>query len=341
MPDVLRHRHHDYSLTVEQAELRDAFDGFFEKHVDMSRVRAAEPLGFDPVLWDELRGQRLTSMGLPENAGGDGADLVDLALVVEQAGRRATPAPVVEAMVAARALVRFAPDHALMDRVREGISIATIAPGHGSRRLIPAGAIAEMVLGRHEDHLVLLPGPTGGAVPNLACAPLSWGEFGGGRIVGEADAFEPIEREWEILTAAALVGVGQSVLDMGIRYAQERFAFGRPIGSFQAIAHPLVDAACAVTGARRLTWRAAWFAEHEPDAVGALAISALMSAAEAAEKAAATAIHTQGGFGLTLESDAHLFYRRAKGWALVAGGRPALLRKAADHVHLASRPGAA
>ena len=68
--------------------------------------------------------------------------------------------------------------------------------------------------------------------------------------------------------------------------------------------------------------RAAWFADHEPGALGARASIAFVQAAEAAEQAGTVAIHTQGGFGFTLESDVQLFFRRAKGWALVAR-RPA------------------
>jgi len=119
---------------------------------------------------------------------------------------------------------------------------------------------------------------------------------------------------------------------MGVRYANERHAFGTPIGAFQAIAHPLVDAASEVEGARRLAWRAAWYSDHEPESIGALAVSALLAAASAAEKAGAVVIHTQGGFGLTLESDAQLYYRRAKGWAMMAGDRRTLLRRVGDLV---------
>ena len=152
----------------------------------------------------------------------------------------------------------------------------------------------------------------------------------GGTAIGSGSDFDRTVTEWQVLNAAALVGLGQTAVDIGVRYAKERTAFGSQIGSFQAIAHPLVDAAAAVEGARRLMWRAAWFADNEPAALGILAIGALMSAATAAEKAGAVAIHTQGGFGVTMESDAQLYYRRAKSWALTAADRHALLRDAAD-----------
>lgn len=211
----------------------------------------------------------------------------------------------------------------------------TLAPGPlktPQRALVPAGAVAQSVILRDGEKVVVVTGAPLESAVNLACAPWGWWDLRGGMPIGDAAAFSDAERDWRLLTAAALVGLGQAAVGIGVQYANERSAFGTTIGAFQAIAHPLVDAAAAVEGARRLTWRAAWFADNEPESIGALAISALLSAATAAEKAAATAIHTQGGFGLTLESDAQLFYRRAKGWAAPAGDRRALLTEAADRV---------
>jgi alkylation response protein AidB-like acyl-CoA dehydrogenase len=332
VPATYRLRREDYSLSEEQEAVRDAFRAFFSKTVSAARVRAAEPVGFDPALWQELRQQRVVSMALPEYLGGDGAQLVELALVAEEAGRRAAPVPVVEALVGARALAKLAPTGALLERVRDAGALATVAPGRGvgDRRLIPAGAVAEAVIARRGDDVVALTGGPAAPVANLACAPLGWWDLRGGNVIGSADDFEAVEREWLVLTAAALVGLGQTAVDMGVRYARERTAFGTAIGAFQAIAHPLVDAAGAVEGARRLAWRAAWYADNEPESLATLAVSALLAAADAAEKAGAVTIHTQGGFGVTMESDAQLYYRRAKGWALFAGDRRTLLRRVAD-----------
>lgn len=323
-------RREDYSLDPEQSAVSDSFRAYFEKSVGTALVRKAEPLGFDQALWNGLRERELIAMALPTDVGGDGAGFVELALVAEEAGRHAAPAPIVEAVVAARALARLQPSGQLLSSIRgEGV-IATIAPGLGDRRLVPAGAVAEAVLARRGDDTVLITGPPPPLAANLGCAPLAWWDLTDGTVIGTADDFDQVEREWHLLTAAACVGLGQAAVDAGVRYAKERSAFGTPIGAFQAIAHPLVDASNGIDSARRLVWRAAWFCDHEPHAVGALAVSALLAAGRAAEAAGAAAIHTQGGFGFTLESDAQLFYRRAKGWALVAGDRRALLRQVAE-----------
>jgi alkylation response protein AidB-like acyl-CoA dehydrogenase len=119
---------------------------------------------------------------------------------------------------------------------------------------------------------------------------------------------------------------------LAAQYAKDRIAFGVPIGTFQAIAHPLADVLMALVCARRLTHRAAWFLDFEPSEVRARVSMAYYSAAEAAERAGSVGIHTQGGFGFTLESDEQLLYRRAKGWPLVAGGRRAELQLIADRL---------
>jgi len=333
-------RKEDYTLSGEQQELRDSFRAFFAKAAGAERVRMAEPLGFDAGLWQQA-GPQFMSMALSEEAGGDGAGLVELALVVEEAGRAAAPIPVVEAIVGARALERLNVTGELLDKVKTAETIVTICPStsRAERRLVPAGAIARAVVAKRGDDVIVKSGTPAPLVPNLGCAPLGWWNIDGGIVVGAAADFDCIAADWQILSAAALVGLGQASVDMGVRYAKERTAFGTAIGAFQAIAHTLVDAAAAVEGARRLMWRAAWFSENEPDALGLLGIGALCSAAHAAEKAGALAVHTQGGLGVTLESDAQLYYRRAKSWALLAGERRALLNDAAD-IALSSMEGA-
>ena len=103
----------------------------------------------------------------------------------------------------------------------------------GSRCLVPAGAVGEAVLARHGDDTVVLTGTSAAAVDNLACAPLAWWPTGPGKIVGRATDFDAVERERYVLTAAALVGIGQTAVEMGVRYANERSAFGTRIGAFR------------------------------------------------------------------------------------------------------------
>ena len=337
-------RRSDYSLSDEQRALRDAFRLFFEKHCSSERVREAEPLGWDEALWSQIGDLRPVAMGVPVERGGDGAGLVELALVAEEFGRRAAPLPLVEAIVAARLLAALEAHEesasAARERLLEGavVSVAVGADaGRTGRRLVPGGAVADTVLGMHGERLVMasaeVPPPH---VPNLASAPLAWWDLADGATLATGEPalmlFARAQQEWRVLTAAALVGVGQTALDLAAEYAKERVAFGVPIGSFQSVAHPLADVLIGIESARRLTHKAAWFLDHEADQVGPLASMAFVHAAEAAERAGSVGVHTQGGFGFTLESDEQLFYRRAKGWALIGGDRRTELQRIADRV---------
>jgi alkylation response protein AidB-like acyl-CoA dehydrogenase len=119
-------------------------------------------------------------------------------------------------------------------------------------------------------------------------------------------------------------------LDLAVQYAKDRMAFGVPIGTFQAIAHPLADVASAVEGARHLVWKAAWLADHEPERAPVEMEMAYLHACRTADRATKVGIHTQGGFGFTLESDMQLYFRRAKSAALLAGDPRARLAAIAD-----------
>jgi alkylation response protein AidB-like acyl-CoA dehydrogenase len=142
--------------------------------------------------------------------------------------------------------------------------------------------------------------------------------------------FESARRDWRILTAAALVGVSQRALEIAVEYAKVRHAFGVPIGTFQAISHPMADTEMAVETARRLARKAAWHVDHEEPAVAPLDSMALLHASETATKASHLAIHVLGGIGFTLEADAHLCFRKAKGYVLCGGDPKAELLRIAD-----------
>jgi alkylation response protein AidB-like acyl-CoA dehydrogenase len=144
------------------------------------------------------------------------------------------------------------------------------------------------------------------------------------------DAWAWLRVDWKILTAATLVGVAQGALDEAAGYAKERTAFGVPIATFQALSHPMADAAIGTETARRLARKAAWYADHEPEAAPRLASMALLHAAEVANRTAHLAIHVLGGIGFTLEAAPHLFFRRAKGLVLVGGDPQRELQVIAD-----------
>jgi len=122
--------------------------------------------------------------------------------------------------------------------------------------------------------------------------------------------------EWKLLTAATLMGIGQSALRLAVDYAKERTAFGVPIGSFQGLSHRLANAHAELDAVRMLTRKAAWFADHEPEEAAPLILMAFLTATRASLEAVTATIHVLGGVGFTLESDAQLYFRRVKTWSL-------------------------
>ena len=328
------------AYTDDQLSLLEAFGDFFAKESTVERVRAAEPLGFDERLWHQLVQMGAPTMGVPETAGGGGATLLDMVLVAEQLGRHLAPVPLLETMVAARLLARAGPDAGtglVVDAITDGSVIATVAPRpvhDGVSRLVPAGAVADVVVVVAGDDLIAL--RREGARPysdpprNLASAPISdvrlddtWADR---TTLAEGERAASLHRqalmEAKLLMASALIGIAAAAHTAGVEYVKVRKAFGVPIGWFQTIAHRLADAGTDIEGGRLLVDEAAWALDDGRSDGEALAGMAYLFAAERSFKAASESLHFHGGYGYTLEYDIQLYFRRAKAWPL-ALGRPA------------------
>ncbi|MCU1460539.1 MAG: acdA 15 [Acidimicrobiales bacterium] len=291
-------------LDDDQSLLQRTFRQLFARHATPERVRAAEPLGFDAALWATLAQSGVPGLAL------DGS-LLDLALIAEAAGATVAPVPIVDALVATRLLGRD-----------DGLVALAVRPGgdDGIARLVPAGAVARRVAGFDGGALVTVDREPPMAAPvNLGCSPLADVDLRdpSRSVVAEGDAararYERAVDEWRVLTAAALVGLGATALELGVAYARSRRQFDAPIGSFQAVQQPLADVATALDGARLLVYEAA--CEETAD----LASMALAFAAETAQAAAGVSLHVHGGYGFMLEYDVQLFFRRAKAWPLALG----------------------
>ena len=334
----------DLGLSSDQQAIQELFDGFFTKEAPPSVAREAEPLGHDAELWAKVIELGAPGMGVPESSGGGGASLADLVVVAEAYGRAIAPIPLVEQMVAARA--RPEAD------VVAGEVLATVAlfpaDADGVWRLVPAGAVADAVIGVDGDDLVAVRStPPGSGPRNHASAPIADRSSRDGHrtVLGPASAFGAVLDEWKVLTAAALVGVAEQAMHMGVRYVMEREQFGVPIGSFQAVQHGLADLPVLVDGARMLAHKAAWAAGLEEVEGGvidvdgndytdaaALASMAFVFAGDAAAVATDRSLHYHGGYGFAEEYDIQLYYRRARGWRLIAGDPAKELLTLADRL---------
>jgi alkylation response protein AidB-like acyl-CoA dehydrogenase len=319
------------SLTTDQQAVVSTFEDYFRSEVSPDRVRRAEPLGFDRDLWRSLVELGAHAVAVSEGAGGGGGELLDAALIAEQYGRRLTPAPLIEVSVAARLLERCGegPARNQLSSLLEGDQLVTMAlrPARcGVAAMVPWGAVADAVIVVADDRLLLLkparplPRPGLGAeapadvvIDDAGAAKELASGSRAARMAGRA--FD----DWRTLKSAALVGLAAEALELGLSYATERQQFGRPIASFQALAHGLVDVATAVDGARLLAYEAAWAADHEQSGADRLAAMAMAFATDTAAKASAQSLHCHGGYGFTEDYDIQLYYRRARSWSSIGG----------------------
>jgi alkylation response protein AidB-like acyl-CoA dehydrogenase len=122
-----------------------------------------------------------------------------------------------------------------------------------------------------------------------------------------------------VLTAFEQVGGADRALEMGRDYALDRIAFGRPIGSFQAVKHMLADMYVSATLARSNCYYGAWALSTNASELPEAAASARISATQAFQHCAKNNIQVHGGMGFTWEFDCHLYYRRANALALSLG----------------------
>jgi alkylation response protein AidB-like acyl-CoA dehydrogenase len=210
---------------------------------------------------------------------------------------------------------------------------------NGVKRPVPDGAIADFAIvaartgssGRETDislYIVDLKGEGVEVKPLTNIDPTR----GQSEIAFKSCKAEPLGRGnegWSIVTqvldrAAVLiafeqVGGADRALEMGRDYALDRIAFGRPIGSFQAVKHMLADMYVAATLARSNCYYGAWALSTNASELPEAAAAARISATQAFQHCAKNNIQVHGGMGFTWEFDCHMYYRRANAVALSLG----------------------
>jgi alkylation response protein AidB-like acyl-CoA dehydrogenase len=252
---------------------------------------------------------------VPEAAGGAGAGVLDLAVVAEQGGAVLAGPSLV---TAARAAVLLADEPELAAQLADGsVGYAVV---DGAAPAIDA-VDATLFLALDDGALVVGKGEVEPGRPLDATRGLARVRLTSSRVL-RSDAAELWARARHVASvvlAAEDLGAADRAVQMGVAYAKERHAFGRAIGSYQAVKHMLVDAWVGVDQLRSLVWWAAWAADAAPAELPLAASAAKAYAAEAFERAAETLIQVHGGIGFTWEHDAHLFWRRAKVDRLLLG----------------------
>ncbi|MFT3965532.1 MAG: acyl-CoA dehydrogenase [Sphingobium sp.] len=322
----------NFDLTDDQEMMRDMFARFLDDNSSTASVRAAEPSGFDPALWKGLAELGAFSIRVPEASGGLGMGTFEAVLLMEEAGRTLASGPIAETLVTARLLAQLdgANGEALLARVSTGEAVASIAlhdVAQQSRQWIAGGAVAEAVVARDGNDIILvsIPDEARKGEDNLGSTPVAEIDLTAhprtvlGSGANAVSAWEQAVEEWKLLISAALAGLGRQALQLAADYSGERKQFGQFIGQFQGVSHPLADQLCHVDGGKLLVWKSIRaIADGDADAGALIALTAWWNA-RAAATSVARALHTFGGYGLSTEYDIYLFNLRAKAWPLVWG----------------------
>jgi 3-oxochol-4-en-24-oyl-CoA dehydrogenase len=312
-------------LNEEQVLLQDTVRRLFEAECTPARLRAAEASGFDAALWGKL-----VELGIPEMRA-SGMSLLDAAVVLEEAGRRVAPIALAEAIVA-QALVgtRAGPS---------GLALRSI--DQMPVQLVPGGSVAKWIVALDGDRLVAIRPAQADRAQDVAASGSALIDLRQGTrevLPGGLAAWQAAIEEWHLLNGAMMIGLAARAIEDAAAWASEREQFGQPIGSFQAIAHPLADAVSGVESARLLLHHAIWAVETGQADAAALIRMAHTWAGEAADTAIRCSLRTLGGMGLSMEGDMQLLYRRAKLQRMIAGNPAEALEEIAQRLWRAKRP---
>ncbi|MEV2249296.1 acyl-CoA dehydrogenase [Streptomyces sp. NPDC050147] len=326
-------------ITQEQRELARAVRGWTARAVPPEEVRklldSPPTTGGRPAYWDGLAEQGLLAVHLPQEYGGGGGDLVDLAVVLEEAGRAALPGPYLVSSLASVVLHRAGAVDLAAD-LASGARIGAVALGAGTLTAVSVadgylldGTAPPVLCGADADLLILAAESARGtewlavdaaeltvrtqesADPTRPTAEVTAHgiEVPAGRVLGVDAAL--VRDLASALYAADACGVAAWALETATEYAKVREQFGRPIGQFQAVKHLCADMLVRLEQARALAWDAARAADEPPEVRGLVAALAAGAALDAAYSCAKDSVQILGGIGFTWEHDAHLYLRRS------------------------------
>lgn len=307
----------DLRLDDIQQEIQRSCERLFATHAGPERARALRAdNGMDQALLAEMG-----EGGFLDLFGDEATGPLTAALVTEWAAEAAALAPIGARMLVAPAVIDgdIAPVVAVADA--------------GARDVVRFGAEADL--------LILIDGDDAFAAPRGAFeAETVKSKFGYpmariGAVDGRrlAPGAGLVAHRWrQVAVAAEVAGTARAALALTTRYLRERVQFGKPIASFQAVAHRLADLHVSVDSVQQQAREAAW-----RGAPADLAASAMVMAADVAQRAFYETHQLTGAMGFTLEYDLHLWTLRLQALRHEGGG----VRRAARDLVAARWKGAA
>jgi alkylation response protein AidB-like acyl-CoA dehydrogenase len=353
------------ALSDEQEFLADAASGILARHSTLPAARAALDGEPPASLWEAACEAGWPGVMSAEEVGGAGLGLYEALLVLESCGAVLADARLLGHLPACALLAAAAADPGLRGALASGEQRAAIVDGALGYRESPLRA-------RSEGDLVRLYGTVHGALdaPGAGVLVVIASDLGGQLVavvvedaadavdVQEVRSYDPTRSLGNVrldgtagrslklsaaqaaegrslqraLIAAESVGASSACLNMARDYALDRMAFGRAIGSYQAIKHKLVEILRRVESARSLLRYAGDAWDHRRDELTLAANAARVASAGALDYAAPENIFIHGGIGVTWEHDAQLYYRRAEVARRLAGGAEAAADSVAEEL---------
>jgi alkylation response protein AidB-like acyl-CoA dehydrogenase len=348
----------NFDFSEELNQLRDQARRFLSERCPPAVPRRIleGPDAYDRGLWQSIAEMGWPGAAIPEEYGGVGLGPLAVCVLAEELGRAVAPVPFSSSVyLAAEAILLFGSDaqkKTLLPKLASGEVIGTCAlaerPGpfeprtlatqatggtlSGVKLSVPDGDIADFAIvatgGTPSLHIVQLAAAgvqreTINTIdPTRSHARITFDKASAEPLPG-ADSPASIRKLLDraaVMMAFEQVGNAQAALEMATNYAKERYAFGRPIGSFQAIKNKLADIYIAVELARSNAYYGAWALNTDAAELPIAASVARIAACDAGWIATKENIQTHGGMGFTLQMDCQLYYRRAKLLALTLGG---------------------
>ncbi|QCQ93738.1 acyl-CoA dehydrogenase [Rhodococcus sp. SGAir0479] len=307
-------------------------------------------------LWPAVADLGLFAVTVPEERGGAGGTLVDLCVMLEQAGADLLPGPVAATAAVAHLLGTHAGSQELLDEIMSGALPVAIASPAAPRLTVSdegvsgevglvAGACARsavVVAASESDGArswwLIRPDAAGFEVEAADTADLT---TPAGRVRCTATPavrleipFESVEDLHITAVASLAAGIAGRATEIAAEYAKIREQFGRPIGRFQAIKHMCSEMLCRAEQARIVAWDAAVADAHELPIAAAVAGAVAL---DAAVDNAKDCIQVLGGIGFTWEHDAHIYLRRALSLRQFLGGSAAWRRRTTELVRAGER----
>ncbi|MEI7760492.1 MAG: acyl-CoA dehydrogenase family protein [Thermoleophilia bacterium] len=302
----------DFSPTPEQKELRTGARGYLAEHPQPS--------------WPELAALGWTGVSVPEADGGAGLGFLEEAVLFEEMGRALTHAPYWSTV----AVVLPALPADLRAEVARGEASWTLVTGplvtdlDSATRVAYVGgdSIWELV---GADREILQTNDT-----TRPLGVVSGGEAG--RRLASSTVLPRLRAR--SLTALSLeaCGVGARALELAVDHAGKRLQFGKPIGTYQAVAHPLATTLLELELGRSLALFAAWCIATDDPRAAIAAAAAKSHCADAAVAACERSMQVHGGIGFTWEHPLHRLYKRALGIQSWEASSERLRAEIAEHL---------